>query len=71
VSAEGLIRRARLALGFTQAELAGKAGVGTSSVSDAELTGNPSIAVLERYGRAMGLELQVFYTGDHGRTVID
>ena len=70
-SAEGLIRRARLRLGLTQAELAARVGVGFRSVSEAELVRNPTIATLERYGKAMGLELQVYYTGDHGRTVID
>jgi transcriptional regulator with XRE-family HTH domain len=68
-TADGLIRRARRKLGLTQGQVARAAGVGISSVSDAELTSNPSIAVLARYGRAMGLELCVFYITAAGEVI--
>jgi ribosome-binding protein aMBF1 (putative translation factor) len=69
VSAEGLIRRARAFRGLRQKELAELLDVGKSTVSAAESIRNPSCAQLERYGKAMGLELRVFYLAEDGRLI--
>ena len=64
-----LIRRARLKAGLTQAELATRAGVTKNSVSDAEVRSNPSLAVLARYGEALGCTLVVLYVTGDGETI--
>jgi len=66
---EGLIRRARTHLGLTQAQLASTVGVHVATVSDAELSRNPSVRQLARYGQAMGLELRVFYLTKDGQII--
>ena len=67
---EDLLWRAREALGLTQGQVAKAAGVSVSSVSDAELAGmNASLRRLDRYGRAMGLELIVAYRRPDGQLI--
>lgn len=59
---EGLIRRARQAKGLTGPELAARLGLTWSSVSSAERRGDgTTVAVLRRYGDAMGYELIITY----------
>jgi DNA-binding XRE family transcriptional regulator len=67
----GLLRRARLDRGITQTELARRAGVNPSSVSDAERNENPSVHILDRYGRALGLTLVIYYHDPEGRRAIE
>lgn len=64
-----LIRRARLEAGLTQAELAARAGVTKNSVSDAEMRPNPSLAILAKYGTALGCTLTVLYVTQDGKTI--
>jgi transcriptional regulator with XRE-family HTH domain len=71
VSVAGLLRRARLDRGITQTELAKRAGVNPSSVSDAERNENPSVHILDRYGRALGLTLVIYYHDPEGRRAIE
>jgi transcriptional regulator with XRE-family HTH domain len=71
VSVAGLLRRARLDRGITQTELAKRAGVNPSSVSDAERNDNPSVHILDRYGRALGLTLVIYYHDPEGRRAIE
>lgn len=61
MSAEGLIRRARLEAGLTQLQLSWRLGVTHQTVSLAERMANPSPAVLARYGAAMGYVLVIRY----------
>jgi ribosome-binding protein aMBF1 (putative translation factor) len=57
------IRRARKAAGMTLEELAGQTGMTKSALSKIECgaNDNPTIATLDRIGRALGLELTVRY----------
>lgn len=66
MTGDGLLERARVKSGLTRGQLAAKAGVAATSVGDAERRGaRASLAVLARYGDAMGLKLRVaFETAD-------
>lgn len=67
---DSLVRRAREARGLSQDNLAARLGIKRSSVSDTERRGDgATIAVLRRYGDAMGLTLIVMYID--GTRVID
>ena len=67
---DSLVRRAREARGLSQDNLAARLGIKRSSVSDTERRGDgATIAVLRRYGDAMGLTLIVIYVD--GTRVID
>ncbi len=57
------IRRARKAAGMTLDDLAGQTGMTKSALSKIErgANNNPTIATLDRIGRALGLELTVRY----------
>lgn len=67
---DSLVRRAREARGLSQDNLAARLGIKRSSVSDTERRGDgATIAVLRRYGDAMGLTLIVMYVD--GAHVID
>ena len=67
---DSLVRRAREARGLSQDNLAARLGIKRSSVSDTERRGDgATIAVLRRYGDAMGLTLIVIYVD--GAHVID
>lgn len=67
---DSLVRRAREARGLSQDNLAARLGIKRSSVSDTERRGDgATIAVLRRYGDAMGLTLIVMYVD--GTRVID
>ena len=62
VNGKGLVREAREARGLSQDGLAALLGINRSSVSDTERRGDgATIAVLRRYGEAMGLELVIYY----------
>ncbi len=69
MNAEGLIRRGRERKGLDQKALARAAGVSPGSVSSAETARNPSIALLERYGVAMGYKLAVAYIDADGTII--
>lgn len=67
---DSLVRRARENRGLSQDNLAARLGIKRSSVSDTERRGDgATIAVLRRYGDAMGLTLIVMYVD--GAHVID
>jgi transcriptional regulator with XRE-family HTH domain len=63
---EGLIRQARKARGLSQTQLAARLGVAPQTVSQMELTAAPTIALLARYGAAMGYRLQVRFVNETG-----
>ncbi len=65
----GLIRKARLELGLTCQQLADAAGVAKATAHKAELSPYPSVYILAKYAKAMGLELEVRYRGPDGVTI--
>lgn len=65
----GLIRKARLDLGLTIQDIADAAGVAKATAHKAEMSPYPSVYILAKYAKAMGLELRVFYTGPDGTTI--
>lgn len=67
MTGDGLLQRAREQRGVTRSDLAGRLGVGVSSISDAEHRGaRATLAALARYGEAMGLRLRVVYVTETG-----
>lgn len=65
----GLIRKARLDLGLTVQQVADAAGVAKATAHKAELSPYPSVYILAKYGKAMGLDLKVFYRRPDGTTI--
>lgn len=65
----GLIRKARLESELTIQQLADLAGVVKNTASKAELNPYPAVYTLDKYGKAMGLELVVFYRRPDGTTI--
>lgn len=65
----GLIRKARLDLGLTVQQVADAAGVAKGTMHKAEQSPYPSVYILAKYGKAMGLELRVSYTGPDGTAI--
>ncbi len=65
----GLIRKARLDLGLTVQQVADAAGVAQATAHKAELSPYPSVYILHKYAKAMGLELRVFYEAPDGATI--
>ncbi len=65
----GLIRKARLDLGLTVQQVADAAGVAKATAHKAELSPYPSVYILHKYAKAMGLELVVFYRRPDGTTI--
>ncbi len=57
------LKALRQAKGLTQVELAGKAGVTQAYLAQLEagVRGNPSLDVLERLARALGVQVGVFF----------
>ena len=70
MSVDGLLRRAREHQHLTQDQLAGRLGlVAGRVISDAERAANPTVGLLARYGKAMGLELAVYFITPDGNTI--
>ena len=65
----GLIRKARLDLGLTVQQIADAAGVAKATAHKAELSPYPSVYILAKYAKAMGLTLRVFYEAPDGTTI--
>ena len=63
-----LLREAREAAELTQAELAKRLGVSQQAVAQTERPdANPTVALLETWGRALGIELRIELSPGGGR----
>ena len=70
MSTAGLLKRARQHAGLSQSQVAAILGLADArSVSDAERAGNPTVALLARYGKAMGYELAVYFITPDGSSI--
>lgn len=65
----GLIAKARMEAGLSLQQLADRMGVAKGTVHKAELNPFPSVYILDKYGKAMGLELVVQYVSKAGDVI--
>lgn len=66
IPGQGLIAKARMDAGLSLAQLGERAGVARATVHKAEQSVYPSVYVLDKYARAMGLQLHVFFMTPDG-----
>lgn len=65
----GLIAKARMEAGLSLQQLADRMGVAKGTVHKAEMNPFPSVYILDKYGKAMGLELVVQYVSKAGDVI--
>ena len=69
IPGQGLIAKARMDAGLSLAQLGERAGVARATVHKAEQSVYPSVYVLDKYAKALGLRLRVFYEAPDGTTI--
>ncbi len=69
IPGQGLIHRARTDAGLSLQQLADAAGVAKATAHKAEQSPHPSVYILAKYAKAMGLTLRVFYEAPDGSTI--
>ena len=69
IPGQGLIAKAQMDAGLSLAQLAERAGVVKNTAFKAGQNPYPSVYILDKYGKAMGLELVVFYRRPDGTTI--